>query len=523
MSKRLKRGLLRGSLVLIIGIGVFYFLFHSHSHESPLKVIPKNAAAVLKINVKELATKADLPKLMQEPAFKNTSSSGKISLSQLISNPFDAGIDPQENIYGFLCKEEENTVTAIVFKVSDKSDLSSFVSGLGIGTSPEEESGIYYSEIDEHRCIAWNDDAGLLMAVNGGDKKSMATKFLHQQENESILSANSYKTFSEKPFDIGLFLDNKMLSQMSGAENSLSSFGFTDGHGELLLNFEKDRISSFYTNYPETKNSTAFLKKNGFDPKNPEAITPQNPLVYFGIASDINALFSSIRTDPEMKTNLMIFESYLELSDEETRKLFDGDISIAFTDFKDISTSDPRIEAQVVEMIKQYGADIRSEFSLAVPMAYVAIGITDEEKMNSILKKSGLQKIENFYAMPGLNFIVYTCAKNGMLYITNDYYAAESFSTTGKFSTQLPSEISRTNPCILWVDLDQKHFPLALTQSVKGKYNDQTVDFFLSSIKPFKSLKMESKENGSQFDLLLNAGDGNSFYRLLSYFGSLLN
>ncbi|MCX6312322.1 MAG: DUF4836 family protein [Bacteroidetes bacterium] len=522
MSKRLKTGLLIGSLILIVGIGLFLYSVFSHSPNSHLKVIPKNAAAVLKINIKELTVKADLQKLMQEPAFKNNATSN-FSFTKLVSDPFSTGIDPRENIYGFLSKEDVNTVTAIVFKISDKNDLSAFVSGLGISQAIEVESGINYSEIDAKRCIAWNDDAGILIAVSGGDVKNIAAQFLNQDKDESILSNNSYKTFSEKLFDIGLFLDNKILSQMSGAENSLTALGFTDGHGELMLNFENEKISTLYTNYPETPNPNTFLKQNGFEQNHHAAIAPQTPLVYFGIAADVNALFSSIRRDPEMKDNLIFFESYLDLSDEETRNIFNGDVSIAFTDFRDIATYDPRIKVQIEKMIKEYGEARRSDFALAVPMAYFSIGITNELKVDSILAKSGLQKIENFYAVPGINVIIYACAKNGNLFITNDYYAAESFSNAGTFETQYITEISKTKPLLLWADLDQKHFPLELIMAMKENYNPQTIDVFLSALKPFKNLNVENKENGYQLDINLNSGSGNSLYQLLSYFGSLAN
>lgn len=523
MSNRLKRGLIAGSILLVVGMLVLFFLFRSHTNDAHLKVIPKNAAAVLKINISELASKADLLNLLQEPAFKSKSASGKNSLNQLLSNPFAAGIDPLENVYGFLSKEDECTIAAIVFKVRDKNDLSSFVSELGFSQTPEEESGIYYSEIDQHRGIAWNEESGIMLSVSDGDKRIFAAKFLNQKTEESILSNNSYKLFSEKVFDIGLYLDNKRLSQMSGAGNSLSSFGFTDGHGELAINFEKDKISTRYTNFPETKQANDILKKNGFAAKHFEALAPQSPLVCFGISTDINSLFSSIEKDALLKNNLADLESNIELPEAELKELFNGDLSIAFTDFKDISTYDPRIKAQVVDMVKQYGSSVREELALAVPMAYVSIGVTDVEKTNLLLQNSGMQKMGEFYAVPGLNFITYAVAKNEKLFITNDYYAAEAFSKNGNFPTQLPESISTTNPLLCWADLDQKHFPVALTQAMKENYNTQTLEFFLTALKPFKSLKMESSENGSQLDIFLTSGNGNSLYRLLSYFGTLSN
>ena len=119
----------------------------------------------------------------------------------------------------------------------------------------------------------------------------------------------------------------------------------------------------------------------------------------------------------------------LGLKDEEMRKLFTGDISIAFTDYKDISAYDPRVGAEVDMIIKQSnGKMARDMFALNSPMAYIIAGITDDERMNNILHDLGFEKTGGFYAMPGIDFIVYGAAKNGHLLITNDYFAAEEIA-----------------------------------------------------------------------------------------------
>ena len=518
--------ILIASIVLVVG-GISWLLFNlfSHSSDAHLKFIPKNVVAVLKIDIKELASKADPLKLMQHPAFKDIPASGTSSIRKLIADPFSTGIDPLENVYGFLAKEDEATVSAIVFKVSDEEDLEKFERGLGIGLNLEVESGIYYSEIDENRCIAWNDDAGIIMAVHGGDKKILAKKYLEQNKNQSILANDDYESFAEKTFDLGLYLDNKALSQMSGATSSLSSLGFIDGHGELLLSFENDKISTVYTNYPATKPTVSILRKSGPEAKQFNAIAPEVPLLYLGLSTDVNALFNTALTDASMKNNMTALQLYLGMSDAQLRKLFTGDISLSFTDYKDISGYDPRVGANVDMIMKDMNGtpEDRAEFALNTPMIYISVGITDDKKINSLLTELGMQKFGNFYAMPGINYIVYAAAKDGHLLITNDYYAAETLAKDGKFSAQLPAAISTTNPFSVWANLDQKHFPIALTESMKDMYNEQAVDFFLQAIKPFQSVKMESKGDGSQLDISIAPGEGNSLYRLLTYYGSLAN
>ena len=524
MSKKGKIILVSGIVILLLGVSWLLFRFFLHSSDAHLKVIPKNAAAVLKIDVKALALKADPLKLMQEPAFKNVPGTGGSSIRRLISDPFSTGVDPLADVYAFIAKEDEATVAAVVFKIKDDGDFEKFERALGIDGSLVVESGIYYSEIDESRCIAWNNEAGILMSVmNGGDKKVLAKKLLGQDKSESILAKDSYTAFAGKKSDMGIYFDNAELAKLNSG-SPLFTNGFSDGHGELLLNFENDKIATTFVNYPLKKSNTVILNKTGLQPKQFEAIAPERPLLYLGLSADINSVLNSISNDPAVKGYLTSAEAMLGLKDSEMRKMFTGDISIAFTDYKDISTYDPRVGADVDMMIKQSNGKMpRDVYALNSPMSYISAGITDDEKMNSILHDLGFQKTGDFYAMPGIDYIVYAVASNGHLLITNDYYAAEEIAKNGKFKTIMPDGISRTNALSFWADLDQQHFPVTLTETMRASYNDATVDFFLRLIKPFKNIHMENKGDGAEITVPVDPGEGNSLYRLITYYGNLAN
>jgi hypothetical protein len=525
---RPKKILLIIGILLVGGIAFFIYKIRSHTSDSHLSVIPKNAAAVFKIDIKKLAVKADPMKLMDQPGFKNP---GTGTFSELISNPFETGIDPIENIYGFISKEGDHQVAALVFNVDDASKLQDFVNKLHIGSNDiVNESGIYFSEISETKCIAWNDDAGIMIATNSGEAKVDAKKYLEQTKENSIAANTDYKTFADKTFDMGLFFNNKELSQLSESTNSLTSLGLTDGHGELLLNFENDKISATYNNFSSTTNSTSILKSTGPNAKQFDAISTSPPLLYLGLSLDMKTLFSVLKSDPSMKDNLLGLEMGLNTSENELKTLISGDVSVSFTDFKDISAYDPRVGAMVDKAMKDPGAGERSDYALNTPICYISIGENDDAKMDTILLHSGLMKIpssggknkENFYAMPGTMYIVYVAAKDGHLLITNDYYAADTLSTTGKLATTLPTEISKTEPLVFWTDLNSEHLPRAFSETLKDMYGDEAMQFYSSAVKPFQNIRLSGKGNGSELDIAIEPGEGNSLYRLLVYYGDLL-
>lgn len=518
MRKPVKITLIVSGILLLGVIGYFAWKWFFTGTDEHLKAIPSNAAAVLKINTQDLGVKADPLKLLQEPAFRDI----KGPVKNLLSDPFSTGIDPIENVYAFVAKDGQDVVSALVFSVDDAEELSTFVEGLNICSSIEEKDGIWYGEIDGRRGIAWNEKMGMAISVSDNEAKFIAEDYLNQPESKSIKSNEAYKEFAGKTFDIGLYIDNKAMTAMSGKSMPMSLMGMTDGHAELLVRFENDKITADYTNYSLTPSSVV-LKKSGPAADHFDAIAPQAPLVYLGLAADVNKLFELLNSDEQMREGLQQIETNLGMREEPLKKLLTGDVSIAFTDYKDISTYDPRISAKISQLVTMAGGDDyidRSEFSLYAPMAYITLGHTNDKRMEELLSTSGLMKNEGFYYMPTFDFIVYAASKDGQLLITNDYYAAQSFSQAGKLAGKLPAGVPQNSPLLLWMDLDQKHFPAALTDPAGAGYLGDEAMLMLSWMDPVKSVRVESPGAGSHVEVLLEPGEGNSLYRLISHAGT---
>lgn len=519
MTKGLKIGIVAGSILLVGCVAFVVHKLFSHTSDSHLSVIPKNAAAVLKIDLKQLAVKADPAKLMKMPGFQKLSAG---SLKDLVADPFSTGIDPIENVYGFVATEGSNSVAALVFNVDDAGKLQTFENKLHLGTAETTvESGIYFTPLSETECIAWNDDAGLIIATKEGEAKPIAIKYLNQSRSNSIAENGDYKTFAKKTFDIGIFFNNKELSKMSGTEKSLAPLGMNDGHGEILASFEKDKIVASYTNYSTGTNS--ILKKNGPDAKQFDAVAIDKPLLYVGMAADMSALFSVLKNDPNLSTDLAGLEMGFGMGEDDLKTLFTGDISMAFSDYKDISAYDPRIKVNNLKILKANPDLDSSELSLNTPMCYISIGETDDAKMNALLANSGLTKVDSFYAMPGFSYIVYSAAKNGHLLITNDYYAAQQLSHTGKLSAKFPEQVSKGDAFSFYADLNQHDLPASLTQTFQGMYGNEAWQFYMNALSPFQYVRLSGKENGSELEISVNSGGENSLSYLIGYYSTLMN
>lgn len=524
MSKGLKISLIVAGF-LVLGIAAFlFFIYKSHTSDAHLAAIPKDAAAVMKINIRDLAVKADPKKLAELPALKNKSGKNEKLIAPFLEDPFSTGIDPVENLYGFVAKEGEATIASLVFNVDDDQKLSAFIRTLNLGEETDL-NGVHITSIDSRHCIAWNDESGLFVSSDNDGVNEIAAAYLNQNEKKSIKESAAFETFAAKKFDIGLFIDNKKLSLLNAATGSLASLGITDGTGEVLLNFEDDKITAAYTNYPKTA-SIPVLKDDGFPASHFDAVSSGNPLLYLGISLDTKMLFTSAKMDPSVQQNIMGFQAMTGLSEAEINSIFTGDLSFAISDYKDISKYDPRVIETIntnlarMQLSKEEEELERESAQLFAPMAYISIDITDEARINDILESNGMQKQNGVYYFPGIDLIVYAIANKGHLLITNDYAAAQDLANAGKLNGKLPGALAAKNPFTSWLDLDQSHYPDALMHPQTEGQNEAYASAFFAAMKPFRAANLQGSINHSELSFELEKAEGNSLYQLIAFYAT---
>lgn len=516
MAKRLKIVLLVTAALLLAGILIFWLWMRSHSTDDHLKLVPKDAAVVLRIDIAQLALKADPAKLMEQPAFKNS----RNKWPALLSDPFSSGIDPLENIYGFLAKKDNGLALALVFNVDDDEKLAAFAKNAGFGEAVKSDDH-YQVASNTGFCIAWNDEAGIMLYTSGINAVEAAAAYLRQDKNVSITQNDAYNAFAAKKNDLGLFINNKQLALVSGSAGSLSPLGISDGYGEVAVNFENDKIAAVYSNRPEKATVAPVIRTNGQAESQFSAVAPETPVVYAGLALDMNLLLAMLNNDPAMQQNLAMAEMATDLSDKEIKMLFSGDMQIAVTDYRDISQFDPRIQAQKRKMKAADPEMTDDDFALFVPMTYISLGETDDEKFNTIFTGLGMTRMNNAWVIPGIDFIVYASAKNGHLLITNDFYAADSLGVAGTMKGKLPESFSKQTPLLGWVNLEQSQLPASITQPPPASDLSGIFPDALSWLQPFSSLELKGQINHTEMDLLVKPGEGNSLFRLLSAYASL--
>ncbi|MBI3509735.1 MAG: DUF4836 family protein [Bacteroidetes bacterium] len=510
MKKKIVIGLIA---LIILSLGAWLiFGRKSREKDAHLILIPAKAAAVMKIDVASLASKADLSKLIGNPVLKEISDG---QISSFAGDPLGSGLDLTENIYGFLAQEDKNAVSALVFAVTDAEKFSSFLTSTNVKNKPYQVEETWFCSFDQRHTIAWNNFGGMYLSCSGGNAEDVAKKYFAQKKENSILSNKEFENFNSKKADLSLLLDNRTLSDMGSMSGMISPFGINEGFGQLLINFNDENISADYSSTSSVANNV--LRNSGASSSHFFSVAPADPVLYMQLSANSDGLISSLKKDASYDDVLSQMESALIISDVGLGQLFTGDISIAFSDFKNISDYDPRLKKIIADGNDDF--TVIDERELAQPITTISIGITNDAIVNSILEYSGMKMEKNFYEIPGVDFVLYAVAKNKNLIVTNDYFAADTFSQTGMLRGKLPDDVVKecsTNSFCGYASLAQEKFPAPFITALQQYFGENETKMFLDLIKPFSSAHIFSNGSGSHVNITLAGGDGKGLNRILT-------
>jgi hypothetical protein len=526
MSKTVKILLIGG--VLFIGAVLFsWYWFHKHTSDVHMKYVPKDAAAVFSVHTMEIAGKIDAKQLAaMKPATDAVNDIPDFMMS-IMTDPMSTGIDPIQNFYGFVEKEKQSTVSALVLAVNDKSDFTAFAEKMFPGRKAEDAGSFNYLDIDDTRGLGWNGDAAVFVSVDGEDVRAYTEALFAQTEDESIKTDTSFTNFNAKSFDAGLWTNNNRLTVLNSETSPLGMIGMADGNSEFFLRFEENEI---VTEYVAPKQSSASIfQLTGPSAADLELLGMKDPLIYMGMNVNVKNLLASTSSDPVMKANVEMMTGAMGMTNQQMEELFTGSIVVAVSDYKNIFESDPRVKQ---EMMAQLGdvsdnplaSAMLKEFSIEVPVTAISLGITDEHKATDIMTMIGMKKMdENFWAAPGVELVIYTVITPTHMIITNDYLTAQEISKNGKLGGKLPADYAEKIPLqsfSLYMDFEKTHLPPLLLAPEQPILSQEDLAGYVALSGIISSVRYESTPTSSKFHFMMPQGEGNSLMRVIQYLQS---
>lgn len=523
MSKTVKILLIGGGL--FIGAAIFAWLwFNKHTSDVHMKYIPKDAAAVFSVHSLEIAGKIDPSKLESLKPAQDAVNDIPDFMLNIMTDPLATGIDPIQNFYGFVEKEKQSTVSALVVAVSDESDFTSFAEKMFPERKAEDLGSFNYLDIDDTRGLAWNGDAAVFVSVDGEDVRAYTEALFGQSEDESIKTDTSFVSFNAKSFDAGLWTNNNRLTVLNSETSPLGMIGMADGNSQFFLRFEQDEIVTEYIAPKQT--ATSIFQSKGPAATDLELLGTKDPLLFMGLNFDVKNLLASAGTDPVMKANVEMMTGALGMTNQQMAELFTGSVIVSVSDYKNIAETDTRVKQEVLATLGDMGdnpiADaLLSEFSIEVPVTAISLGITDDKAATDIMTMIGMKKItETLWAAPGVELIIYTVITPTHMVITNDYLTAEEIAENGKLKGKLPAEYAKKVPLqsfSLYMDFDKAHLPPLLLAPEQPILAAEDLAGYVALSGIFSSVSYESSPTSSIFHFSMPTGDDNSLMRVLKF------
>lgn len=525
MSKTSKILLFSG--VLLAGVAVFaWFWFNSHTDDAHLKYIPKEASAVFSVHNMEIAAKIDASQLESLKPAQDAVNSIPDFMMNIMTDPMATGIDPIQNFYGYVEKEQGGTVSALVVSVNDKGDFTEFAQKMFPDRTVEDIGMCNYIDIDDNRGLAWNGDAALYISTSEVDVRAYTEKLFAQSESESIKEDTSFMSFNAKTFDAALWTNNSRLKLLNQETSPLAMIGMAEGNSQFFLRFEQNEIVTEYIAPKSTQPS--IFKSVGPPAADLAALGTKDPLVFMSMNLDVNNLLNSAGADPAMQQNVDMMTGALGLTHDQMAKLFTGSVVVAVSDYKNIVETDSRVQKEMTAMMGPMdgiAGDLMSTMmegiSIEVPVTTIAMGITDENAATDVMTMIGMKKMgENFWAAPGVELVIYAAITPTQLVITNDYLTAETLARETKLSGKLPDDYAKQIPLqsfALYMDFEKEHLPPLLLAPESPLLDAADLAGYVALSGVLKSVRYESNATSSTFRFLMKDGESNSLMRLIKF------
>jgi hypothetical protein len=375
--------------------------------------------------------------------------------------------------------------------------------------------------------MAWNGDAAVFVAVDQADVRAYTEALFAQSEEESIRKDTSFKSFNAKAFDAGLWTNNNRLAVLNEQTSPLGLIGMRDGYSNFFLRFEQNEIVAEYVAPAQT--SATIFKTQGPSANDLSMLGTKDPLFYMGMVLDLKNLLATAETDAVMQQNVNMMTGAIGMTNEELEKVFTGSITVAISDYRNIYSTDPRVQqearAALGPMADIGGVDLAASmlegFSIEVPVTCISMGITDQKRATDIMPRIGMKKIdENFWAAPGIEMVIYAVLTPTHMVITNDYISAETIVKEGKLPGQLPADYAAkvpSQPFSMYMDFDKEHLPTLLLNPENPVLSPEDLAGFVSLGDFLSNMRYESTPTTARFRFILPESSDNSVVRALKY------
>lgn len=501
--------------ILLLGVLALGFTSCSKKSEN-LKVIPKDAMAVVSFDLQSLYKKVDVEELQQLKSFQkikealnnDNNKMGKI-FSEILNNPKASGIDFKKNAYLFAfnnkkyggdSRQPHIGITAVLSDDNKFKDLLNRVSeATYMELDIKKDGALNIVHLNNESYLSWDDNKMLFIA--GEDYRSMEgesvlKKLYNQDKSEQITNIKGFSDFLDGQKDINVWInlggfvqDDSMFLNGMAASLYKSLFNMQkDSYFYGFVDFGKDDIK--LTTYSIYNEETAKLLKKydlydiSFD-KDILKNFPEKSPIALGGAVNVKNYYEFLKAQFGKELNeddLVKLLNTQGLTKDNVLNFFGGSFMLAIEGFENqkyISYDLDLVEDKQSEDSYEY-KEVEKERMF--PVFGLSFNIGDKTLLDKGVTLAGLALENGYYKLPlQKDLTFYFAYNNKAFYGSNSPKGVEAFLKGGVSNNAVNSDFGKhvsKDLTYFYMSLDPNNYPKEYFNSFRDKKDKFAFDLF---------------------------------------------
>ena len=501
--------------ILLLGVLALGFTSCSKKSEN-LKVIPKDAIAVVSFDLQSLYKKADVEELQKLKSFQkikeelnnNNKEMGKI-FSEILNDPKASGIDFKKNAYLFAfnnkkyggdSRQPHIGITAVLSDDNKFKDLLNRVSqAKNLQLDIKKEGTLNIVRLDQGTYLSW--DSKKILFLKGDNTEATGVdivlkKLYEQSKSEQITDIKGFSDFLDGQKDINVWLNFGGFVQddsifLNGMVASLYRGLFNmqkDSYFYGFIDFGKDDIK--LTTYSIYNEETAKLLKKydlydiTFD-KDILKNTPEKLPLAMGGAINVKNYYEFLKAQFGKDFNeddLIRVLSTQGLTKDNVLNFFGGSFVLAIEGFEN-----QKYISYDLDLVEDKQSDDSYEYKEVekermFPVFGLSFNIGDKTLLDKGITLAGLALENGYYKLPlQKDLTFYFAYNNKAFYGSNSPKGVEAFLKGGVSNNAVNSDFGKhvsKDLAYFYMSLDPNNYPKEYFDSFKHKKDKFAFDLF---------------------------------------------
>lgn len=501
--------------ILLLGVLALGFTSCSKKSEN-LKVIPKDAIAVVSFDLQSLYKKADVEELQKLKSFQkikeelnnNNKEMGKI-FSEILNDPKASGVDFKKNAflfglnnkkYGGDSRNPYIGVTAVLSDDAKFKDLLNRVSqAKNLQLDIKKEGTLNIVRLDQGTYLSW--DSKKILFLKGDNTEATGVdivlkKLYEQSKSEQITDIKGFSDFLDGQKDINVWLnfggfvqDDSMF--LNGMVASLYRGLFNmqkDSYFYGFIDFGKDDIK--LTTYSIYNEETAKLLKKydlydiSFD-KDILKNFPEKSPIAIGGAVNVKNYYEFLKAQFGKELNeddLVKLLNTQGLTKDNVLNFFGGSFMLAIEGFEN-----QKYISYDLDLVEDKQSDDSYEYKEVekermFPVFGLSFNIGDKTLLDKGITLAGLALENGYYKLPlQKDLTFYFAYNNKAFYGSNSPKGVEAFLKGGVSNNAVNSDFGKhvsKDLAYFYMSLDPNNYPKEYFDSFKHKKDKFAFDLF---------------------------------------------